>query len=62
MKEESLDEDEVLVDAANAESSLDAAPATIQAPTGSEMHIDEEGIPRFAPDKALVGRYWNLFL
>ena len=51
------DEDEVLVDAANAESSPDATLATIKAPIDSEMHIDEEGIPRFAPDRSLVRRY-----
>ena len=28
----------------------------------SEMRIDEEGIPRFTPDGALVGGYLNLLL
>lgn len=48
------DDDEVLVDASTVETSLDGPPAATQAPDDTVMHIDEEGIPRFAPDKALA--------
>ncbi|KAF8430114.1 hypothetical protein EV426DRAFT_570318 [Tirmania nivea] len=53
---ELVDDDEVLVDASTVEASLDVPAAATQAPGDTEMHIDEEGIPCFAPDKALALR------